>query len=278
MNWQADRLQKWNRLSEPLQSTRPDPPLRILVLAAHPDDETIGASVLLSRFPQSSVAFATDGTPRDTRLWSQGVNSSREAYAETRRQEALQALVYARVRRQGVFWLGGVDQESTFEISSLAKQFAKLIADLRPEIVITHAYEGGHPDHDSAAVIARIAISSTETLPLLAEMTSYHARDGRCVTGEFLNSDSSVEVCFELSNEDRDRKRRMLDAHASQRLVLENFPIDRERLRLAPDYDFSEPPHSGKVWYECMGWPMTAARWCELATSALAGLQEHSCR
>jgi hypothetical protein len=70
----------------------------------------------------------------------------------------------------------------------------------------------------------------------------------------------------------------MMDAHASQRLVLENFPIDHERLRLAPEYNFSEPPHSGKVWYECMGWPMKAVRWCELATSAVAGLQEHSCR
>jgi LmbE family N-acetylglucosaminyl deacetylase len=277
MNWQADRLQNWDRLSRHVQTTRPDSSLRILVLAAHPDDETIGASVLLSRFPQSLVAFLTDGAPRDTRFWSKDVNGLREAYAEIRREEAFQALAYAGVGRQRVFWLGGVDQEAAFVIGILADQFAKLIAELRPEIVITHAYEGGHPDHDSAAVIARIAISSIGPSPLLAEMTSYHARDGRCVTGEFLSSDPTVEVCFELSNGDRDRKRRMMDAHASQRLVLENFPIDHERLRLAPEYNFSEPPHSGKVWYECMGWPMTAVRWCELATSAMAGLQEHSC-
>jgi LmbE family N-acetylglucosaminyl deacetylase len=202
----------------------------------------------------------------------------REAYAETRRQEAFQALTHAGVWRQRVFWLEGVDQEAAFGIGNLAEQFAKLIAELRPEIVITHAYEGGHPDHDSAAVIARIAISSLRTLPLLVEMTSYHARDGRCVTGEFLDSDPCVEVRIELSNGDRDRKQRMMDAYASQRLVLENFPIDQERLRLAPEYNFSEPPHSGKLWYEYMGWPMTSARWCELATSALAGLKEHSCR
>ncbi|MGH9514134.1 MAG: PIG-L deacetylase family protein [Terriglobales bacterium] len=278
MNWRADRLQNWNQLSRQLQTTRPDSSLRILVLAAHPDDETIGASVLLSRFPQVFVAFLTDGAPRDTQFWSKGLCGSREAYAETRRQEACQALAYVGVCRQSVFWLGGVDQEAAFEIGSLAGELAKLIAEMRPEIVITHAYEGGHPDHDSAAVIARIAISSFGILPLLMEMTSYHARDGRCETGEFLNSDPSFEVCFELSNEDRERKRRMMDAHASQRLVLESFPIDHERFRFAPEYNFSEPPHSGKLWYECMGWPMTAVRWCELATSALAGLQEHSCR
>jgi LmbE family N-acetylglucosaminyl deacetylase len=278
MNWQADHRQNWNRFSRQLQTTRPHSRLRILVLAAHPDDETIGGSVLLSRFPQSSIAFLTDGAPRDRRFWSAAVNVSREAYAETRRQEAFQSLSYAGIRRQSVFWLGGVDQEAAFEIGSLAERFAKLIDEVRPEIVITHAYEGGHPDHDSAMVVARIGIWLSGTSPLLAEMTSYHAQGGRCVTGEFLNPDPSVEVCFELSNEDRKRKRLMMDAHASQRLVLENFPIDHEGFRLAPEYNFSEPPHSGKLWYECMGWPMTGARWRELATSALAGLQEHSCR
>src|SRR3954451_11916601 len=94
MNWQADRQQSWDRLSRRLQSTPSDPSLGALILAAHPDDETIGASVLLSRFPQSTVAFLTDGAPRDTRLWSAGIHGSREEYAETRRQEALDALTY----------------------------------------------------------------------------------------------------------------------------------------------------------------------------------------
>ena len=162
----------------------------------------------------------------------------------------------------------------------LAKRFTKLIGELRPDIVVTHAYEGGHPDHDSAAVVAKIATSLFDDRipPALLEMTSYHARDGRCVTGEFLDSGSSPELCFELSSDDHDRKRKMMDAHASQRLVLQSFAIDRERVRPAPEYNFSEPPHEGKLWYECMGWPMTGARWRQLATTALAGVQEHSCR
>jgi LmbE family N-acetylglucosaminyl deacetylase len=278
MNWQADRLENWNQLSRRLQTTPPDTSLRILILAAHPDDETIGASVLLSRFPQSSVVFLTDGAPRDTRLWSAGVNGSREAYAETRRQEAFQALAHAGVCRQRLFWLGGVDQEAAFEINMLADRLVKLIAEVRPEIVITHPCEGGHTDHDSAALVTKIAVSSLKASPVAMEMTSYHARDGRCVAGEFLNSDPASELCFDLLSADRDRKRQMMDAYVSQRLVLGNFPVDYERLRLAPEYNFSEPPHSGKLWYECMGWPMTGAHWRELATLALAGRQEHSCR
>ena len=69
---------------------------------------------------------------------------------------------------QRVFWLGGVDQEAAFEIGVLAERLAKLIAEIRPEIVITHAYEGGHPDHDSAAVVAKIAILVARNSALVA--------------------------------------------------------------------------------------------------------------
>ena len=92
MNLQADLNKHWEDVSQSLQTSPPDPALRVLVLAAHPDDETIGASQLISRFPESSVAFLTDGAPRDTRFWSAGTNGSREAYAEIRRNEVFRAL------------------------------------------------------------------------------------------------------------------------------------------------------------------------------------------
>ena len=280
MNWQADREKTWERISGwPLTSPL-DQSLGVLVLAAHPDDETIGASLLLSRCPRSSVAFLTDGAPRDTNLWSAGANGSRDEYANTRRQEVLCALACADVSLQNVFWLRGVDQEAAFEICHLAQCFSKLMAGICPAIVVTHAYEGGHPDHDSAAVVALMAVSllDNNNKPLLLEMTSYHAHDGRCITGEFLHPGSTPEVCFELSPSDQERKRKMMDAHASQRLVLENFPIDQERLRIAPEYNFSKPPHEGKLWYECMSWAMTGSQWRELATAAINEIQEHSCR
>ena len=282
MNWRADSEKKWRELSARLQAEPPDPALRILVLAAHPDDETIGASVLLSRFPESCVAFLTDGAPRDTKLWSAGVNGSREHYAETRRREAICALDCAGISRERICWLGGVDQEAVFEIKPLAETFASLISKTPPAVVITHSYEGGHPDHDSAAVVARLALreldEDEEDPPALLEMTSYHALDGKCVTAEFLNPGLTPELLFELSGDDRERKRRMMNAYASQRLVLESFSVDRERLRLAPEYDFSTPPHEGKLWYECMRWAMTGERWRELASSAVSEFQEHACR
>lgn len=278
MKSQVDREKMWNNISAQLACDQPDPGLRVLVLAAHPDDETIGASVLLARFPLCSVAFLTDGAPRDRHLWSAGVIGTREEYAGARREEALRALRCAGLSEGRMVWLGAVDQEAIFEISRLAERLKEAIRDSRPAVVVTHPYEGGHPDHDSAALVAKMAISSFEydSRPVLLEMTSYHVRDGRCVTGEFLGS-ASPQLIFEASASDRERKRKMMDEYVSQRLVLENFAIDRELLRLAPEYDFSRPPHQGKLWYEHMGWPMTGARWCQLGSAAMAEFQEQSC-
>src|SRR6266849_7855567 len=248
MNWPADREISWDDLSRRLTAVPPDASLRLMVLAAHPDDETICASVLLARLPDSIVIYLTDGAPRDPRFWTGGSYDSREQYAETRKAEALHALAHAGIAQHRVFWLRAVDQEAVFEVPRLVAHLAKLLEEFRPDVVVTHPYEGGHLDHDSAALVARVALTrlKTEMRPAVVEMTSYHARNGKCVSGEFLNSGLSSEIRFELLAEDRERKQRMIRAHASQRLILENFRIDREHLREAPEYDLTQPPHQGK--------------------------------
>jgi N-acetylglucosamine malate deacetylase 2 len=277
MKLQADHRTNRSDLLQRLLAIPADTNLRLLVLAAHPDDETIGASALLAKFPSSAVAYLTDGAPRDSRFWIGGPYISREDYAKTRRKEAAQALEYVGISDERVFCLGGVDQEVTFEMPSLAAKLADVIRERMPNVLITHPYEGGHPDHDSASLVASLAVSQVaESHPQILEMTSYHARDGQCVTGEFLNPTS--EIIVEFSNADQRRKRKMLDAYTSQRLVLESFGTDRERFRKAPEYDFSQPPHEGKLWYECMGWPMTGAQWRELAMAAVPAAESSSCR
>src|SRR5262249_47626014 len=158
-------------------------------------------------------------------------------------------------------------------------RLAEVLATFDFDALLTHGYEGGHPDHDAASLIAVMARSrlAVEKRPHRLEMTSYHARDGRCVTGEFLGADPAWEIRWELSAEDYNRKREMLGEYGSQRLVLENFPVECERIRLAPEYDFSHPPHAGKLWYELMGWPLEGVRWRELALSALTEVEEESC-
>jgi hypothetical protein len=69
----------------------------------------------------------------------------------------------------------------------------------------------------------------------------------------------------------------MFDAYASQRLVISAFDTTQERWRKAPEYEFSQPPHAGKLWYEYMSWPMTGENWRALAAETIAAIQERAC-
>jgi LmbE family N-acetylglucosaminyl deacetylase len=272
----------WARLGDPefgLLSKSAPHSFRVLLLAAHPDDETIGASAILGRLPSATVVYLTDGAPRDRHLWSAGGNHTREEYARIRRNEAETALRLVGILPGQIQYLGAIDQESVFQLHDLTEALSALLSEQRPDILITHSYEGGHPDHDSAALVASLAIQSCEirraAAPELLEMTSYHARDGKCFMGEFLpesatQSSSSPELILQLSREESARKQSMMDCYQSQQGVLQNFHAGSERLRLAPVYDFTMPPHPGKLWYECMGWPTTGKQWRELATQAVA--------
>src|SRR5437016_3172079 len=55
----------WDHFADPESglSAKKKLQLRILVFVAHPDDETIGASSLMSRVADVSVIFLTDGAP-----------------------------------------------------------------------------------------------------------------------------------------------------------------------------------------------------------------------
>jgi LmbE family N-acetylglucosaminyl deacetylase len=244
----------------------------VVVVAAHPDDETIGAAAVLLRAARPAVVHVTDGAPRDPALRPAGA-ADRAAYARLRRQEALAALAEARVLPADVVGLGSVDQEASRVIAPLARELAELLRRLAPRAVVTHALEGGHPDHDATAVATRAALALLArrgAAPSLLEMTSYHLRDGRLATGRFLPGGARARV-LTLDARERATKRRMIGRYASQRAVLAPFGVARERLREARPADVRARPHAGPLHYEVLGWA-TFARWSAAAVAALEAL------
>ena len=278
----------WTQLADPAAGICSAKKLdrQAVILAAHPDDETIGASACISRLRNCTIVFLTDGAPRDPGLRSPQATGSRARYAQVRHDEALAALNFAGVTPHRILFLGGVDQEAIHQVEILAERFASLLPQFQADIVITHPYEGGHPDHDAAALVTKLSCQmlarEKQTVPAVLEMTSYHLRDGKCVTGEFLPRGwgqclSEEEITIQLSPEERARKEEMLGAYASQQVVLSRFSIGPERLRPAPAYDFTSAPHPGKLWYESLDWPLTGERWREIAAASLTDFAENPC-
>jgi len=242
----------------------------ILVVAAHPDDEVIGIGGHLASLCEPVIVHLTDGAPRSI--------PDRESYAATRSQELARALALAGIGENRACVLGAVDQESSFALVELTVALEKLIAEFHPAVVVTHPYEGGHPDHDAAAFIVAAAVRRHRQKTLVIEFTSYHNRTPEAAlpeleVGTFLaNSPGPVDLRI-LSPEARERKRRLFDCFESQQHMLVQFPVNIERFRVSPAYDFGAPPHSGMLFYEDKNWGLTGEEWRRLARQALHDLK-----
>lgn len=249
-----------------------------MLISAHPDDDVIAAAGLLLSGRVQAVVQLTDGVPVDHRWWSPEAMRDEDGYRLQRRRESEAALAVAGLEPSALFPLHGRDMAAVEEIPSLVRTLLALLDVLRPSRLVTHPYEGGHPDHDTAALVSRAATSLAPGPPELWEMTSYHlGAEGRTVSGRFLPS-AVPEESRMLTAAEQEAKRRMLAAHASQARVLRQFTIDVERRRPAPRYDFARPPHDGALLYEQQGWGDGEA-WRARAREALAqlGLGEDAC-
>ena len=251
---------------------------RVIVVVAHPDDETIGAGARLGRFFDTLLVHVTDGAPRGGPDAQNAGCGSWQEYAALRRRELEAAVGLAGMRADRLRGLGHADQQAAFHMADAARRIAVLIADWRPDAVLTQPYEGGHPDHDATAFAVHAALALLHrcgcTRSALVEMACYHggAADGCTRFQEFLPLDGALVRTVRLDAEERARKRRMLDAHASQAGTLAPFRDDVERYRAAPVYDFTRPPHAGRLNYERFDWGMTGGRWRALAADALRAL------
>src|SRR3954453_691091 len=245
----------------------------VVIVAAHPDDETVGAGGLLPRLKHPVVVTITDGAPRNPAGAERAGCASREDYARLRRDELLGALDVAGVPPDRTRAINIVDQEASLEMAYVTLHLVDILRELRPAAILTHAYEGGHPDHDATAFAGHAACARVPSPPDVFEFTSYHAEVGRrpdrpaMEVGRFLPESDDGEPVI-LPDEVRDLKLRMISCFTSQLHMLQHFPLDVERYREAPTYDFTAAPHPGKLYYENFNWGVTGDRWRRLAEEA----------
>ncbi len=248
-----------------------------LVIVAHPDDEAIGAGGLLAGLPDAVVAHVTDGAPRDVRYAQSKGFQTREEYARARRREVVNALAHVGITPDRCRDLGYVDGEASMQLLELVFDVADLMDEVRPDVVLTHPYEGGHSDHDATAFAVHLACGilrrDNVPTPLVLELTSYHNYSGTRRVFSFLPFIGAEERTIQLTEAEKELKKRMYQEFTTQRPVLERFPINLERFRPAPRYLFTEAPHEGQLDYERFCTIITGAQWRQNAGKALEAIR-----
>jgi len=222
---------------------------RILLLVPHPDDEIVGAAAAMMRARERGAelhaAYLTTGVPEPAALWPwQRAGHGRRVQRRRAEAEAAAArLGLAMALRQE---LASRTLKSSLEPTRAALQAA--IGTRGIDRVWAPAYEGGHQDHDSANVIA----SRLEGVELW-EFSEYHFAGGRVTSQRFI-APRGDEVLLELTPPEREAKRSLLALYASERGNLGYVETEREAFRPLRPYDYAQPPHAGRAFYQRFQW------------------------
>ena len=247
-------------------------PPKTVIIVAHPDDEAIGAGALMRDLPGVVVAHVTDGAPKHLEAARRNGHGTREDYQRARRSEVVSALALVGIPTNRIRCLGFVDGEAALRLVEVSFAVAGLLDELRPEVVLTHPYEGGHTDHDATAFAVHLACGVLRregvAAPIVLELASYHNRGGRRVHADFLPWPVPTRR-VDLPPEAQLLKARMFRYFTTQQKVLSQFPLNVERFRIAPRYIFTVPPHEGPLDYERYCTTITGADWRANAEKAL---------
>jgi len=194
----------------------------MLVLAPHPDDESLAVGGLvqraLARGIDPHIVFATDG---ENNPWAQRVGerrwwigaAERERWRARRRAEARNALACLGLSEAAATFLGHPDQGLTDLLLSghqgLVRTLREILCLWRPSLLVAPALEDLHPDHSALAVMTRVALAGLDTdvrRPRLLQFV-VHGRDP-CT--------NPAGASMRLTPEERARKRGAILCHTSQ--------------------------------------------------------------
>ena len=191
---------------------------RVLVLAPHPDDESIATGGLLQEArdagAQLRVVVLTDG---DNNPWPQRwvekhwriEAADRSRWGERRRAEARAAMRILGMTEDQMRFLGLPDTGLTDLLMQAQPQVIEVLreqfAEFAPTVLVMPALSDRHPDHSAAHILARVALAKCGcSMPLILTF------------GVHGNAPDDNNAIVSLSAAQRDTKQTAIFAHTSQ--------------------------------------------------------------
>src|SRR5689334_4373153 len=95
---------------------------KVMIVVAHPDDETIGMGAQLCRLHDALMVHVTDGAPRDGHDAKAHGYAGTADYAAARRAELAAALDVGQARGVRTETIGLPDQEACFDLVALTER------------------------------------------------------------------------------------------------------------------------------------------------------------
>lgn len=210
---------------------------RLLVVAAHPDDETIGAGVLMARTRCRGGEVRVVVVNTGIAAWRAGDHA---ALFAQRRAQTLAALALAGVTPDCVTFLGIPDLRTGERFSEILERLHAEIREFRPDAVAVSAWEGAHPDHDLSHYAVAVATERGTAVPVW-EFPEYNRRYLGTGRAGFLQEDWPF-VDLGLTPEETELRRAMMACFPSEGAFVRRFGDQPELLRPLPRYDYRLPP------------------------------------
>jgi LmbE family N-acetylglucosaminyl deacetylase len=233
-----------------------------LFIFAHPDDEALGASALLSRNSTTSeIVFVSDGMPAkktDPEYYPPYTKFPEfgDAYKKYRQKEAQNSMTCLGISPDKIHFLDYPDSGLINFIEDVVKSIEKLITENSFENLYTHAYEGGHIDHDLVCFAVWKAVQNTKnSVKQIFEIPLYHFENGEYNHNMPLTSQKHIAQNLVLTKEETRKKFLAISSYISQREDTQYF--DKQ----SPEYQiqhspksgiqkFQKQPHTGRLQYE----------------------------
>ncbi|WP_223250824.1 PIG-L deacetylase family protein [Rhodanobacter denitrificans] len=248
---------------------------RLLVVAPHPDDETIATGLLIQQVRAAGgevrilLLTAGDNNPWPQRWLERRLligAADRRRWGRRRHAEVLQALQSLGVPEPALQSLGWPDMgltEVLLQADGMAMAtLATAIGEFRPDLVAVPALSDRHPDHGTAHVLVRLALAGQVRPPaLLAYLV--HGREGNHRLVEIRGTAAQSA-----------NKRAALAAHHSQ-MALSGKRLARLATRPERYADVAATPSGAAT---ALPWqpPAWLRPWLRLSVASVAGV--HSWR